>query len=183
MIKYRSKTLSQLKTFWGKRCDICDEIKPARTHHCSVCGECVFHMDHHCPWVNTCVGLENYRFFLLFLVYLFVGTIYYAISIVAIWNHYLYRENHALMRFLFILDLALGVMMLCFNCWNWFLACSGLTTIEFMGQATGYKQNHYDYSFSRIRDNLFKVFGTKSYFAILSPSLRNNAFTGLEWSY
>ena len=30
---------------------------------------------------------------------------------------------------------------------------------------------------------MFKVFGTKSYFALLSPSLRNNAFTGLEWSY
>ena len=139
MIKYRSKTLSQLKTFWGKRCDICDMVKPARTHHCSVCGECVFHMDHHCPWVNTCVGLENYRFFLLFLLYLNTGTVYYIITIMAIWNHYLYRENHSLMRFLFILDCALTLMLLLFNCWNWFLAFSGLTTIEFMGQATGYK--------------------------------------------
>ena len=34
-----------------------------------------------------------------------------------------------------------------------------------------------------MRDNLFRVFGTKSYFAMLSPSLRVNAFTGLEWSF
>jgi len=87
------------------------------------------------------------------------------------------------MSFLCILDVALSIVLLGFNVWNWFLACSGLTTIEFMGQATGYKSNQYDYSFLRIRDNLFKVFGTKSYFALLSPSLRNNAFTGIEWSF
>jgi hypothetical protein len=87
------------------------------------------------------------------------------------------------MSFLLILDSALCIVLLGFNVWNWFLACSGLTTIEFMGQASGYKQNHYDYSFTRVRDNLFKVFGTRSYFQIPSPSLRYNAFTGIEWSF
>jgi hypothetical protein len=52
-----------------------------------------------------------------------------------------------------------------------------------MGQVTGFKKNAFDYSFNRVRDNLFKVFGTKSYWAILSPSMRNNAFTGIEWSF
>jgi len=87
------------------------------------------------------------------------------------------------MGFLVILDVALSAVLLCFNVWNWFLACVGLSTIEFMGQATGYNANNYDYSFTRVRDNLFKVFGTKSYWAILSPSLRPNPFTGLEWSF
>lgn len=87
------------------------------------------------------------------------------------------------MSFLLILDCALCLVLLGFNVWNWFLACSGLTTIEFMGQAGGHKENHYDYSFSRVRDNLFKIFGTRSYFQILSPSLRYNAFTGIEWSF
>jgi hypothetical protein len=49
---------------------------------------------------------------------------------------------------------------------------------------TGYvSPKSFDYSFRRTRDNLFKVFGTKSYWAILSPSLRNNAFTGIEWTF
>ena len=48
LMKYRDKTMSQLKGFWNKKCESCDEIKPARTHHCSVCNRCVFHMDHHC---------------------------------------------------------------------------------------------------------------------------------------
>lgn len=41
----------------------------------------------------------------------------------------------------------------------------------------------YDYYFRSIRDNLYRVFGTYNPFAILSPSLRNVPFTGIEWSY
>lgn len=88
-----------------------------------------------------------------------------------------------MMSFCLILDVALIILLVFFNIWNWFLACSGLSTIEFMGQASGYKENRFDYSFSRVRDNLFKVFGTKSYFAVLSPSLRQNMFSGIEWSF
>jgi len=82
-----------------------------------------------------------------------------------------------------MLDCALSAVLLVFNVWNWFLACSGLSTIEIMAQFSGHKNNGYDYSFNRVRDNLFKIFGTKSYWQILSPSLRNNAFTGVEWSF
>ena len=87
------------------------------------------------------------------------------------------------MGFLLTLDIALIVVLLFFNVWNWFLACTGLSCIEFIGQATGHQKAQFDCSFNRVRDNLFKVFGTKSYWAVLSPSLRNNAFTGIEWSF
>ncbi|KAI9021418.1 DHHC palmitoyltransferase-domain-containing protein [Phycomyces nitens] len=52
-----------------KWCEICQVWKPDRTHHCRVCDRCVLKMDHHCPWVNGCVGLENYRYFIQFICY------------------------------------------------------------------------------------------------------------------
>jgi hypothetical protein len=38
-----------------------------------------------------------------------------------------------MMSFLVILDTALAVVLLGFNGWNWFLAMTGLSTIEFWG--------------------------------------------------
>lgn len=50
-------------------CDKCFMVKPDRAHHCSLCQRCILKMDHHCPWVNNCVCLNNYKFFVLFLFY------------------------------------------------------------------------------------------------------------------
>ena len=82
-----------------------------------------------------------------------------------------------------ILDAVIAVVMLVFLVWNWFLACQGNTTIEFWTGANGSVKDKANLRFENISDNLYRVFGTYKTFRILSPSMRNVPFTGLEWSF
>ncbi len=52
LLRYRSKTATNLESFWNKKCSQCNYIKPVRTHHCSICNSCVIMMDHHCRNVS-----------------------------------------------------------------------------------------------------------------------------------
>jgi len=65
-------TLSEVVSF----CKRCIGPKPSRTHHCSVCNKCVLKMDHHCPWLNNCIGHFNHRYFFMFCLYTWIGTVF-----------------------------------------------------------------------------------------------------------
>lgn len=62
-------------------CSHCRRLKAPREHHCAICNECVCKMDHHCPWINNCVDVENQRYFLLFVFWLWVGTFLAAVFV------------------------------------------------------------------------------------------------------
>ena len=120
---------------------------------------------------------------MLFIFYLLIGVVYNMITIISIWNHHIYRQNSGPMTFLVILDGALSVVLCGFNGWNWFLALTGYSTIEYWGSQSRQGIQRYDYNFKSFRDNLYKTFGTQSLIAVLSPSLRNLPFSGIEWTY
>lgn len=135
--------------------------------------------------------MENYRYFLLFIFYLMVGSAWYLLTIISIWDHHIYvsllttlqKQKQQQLAFLLVLDLSLTGVLVLFNAWHWYLACSGMTSIEFLKKFQLMHDNLYDFSFDTVNDNLFVIFGTHKWFRILSPSLRALPLTGLEFSF
>ncbi|QUC22429.1 uncharacterized protein UV8b_06670 [Ustilaginoidea virens] len=121
-------------------CKKCQARKPDRAHHCSTCRRCVLKMDHHCPWLATCLGLRNYKPFLLFLVYTTLLCLYaFAVSGTWVWSEVVQEERAQqqlddLLPVGFILLSALsgimGVVIGVFTGWHVLLATRGQTTIE-----------------------------------------------------
>ncbi|KAL5498369.1 hypothetical protein ACEPAH_2511 [Sanghuangporus vaninii] len=58
-------------------------VKPPRAHHCRACGTCVLMYDHHCPWVGQCVGAYNHKFFVNFLEWSTLWTLWIFATLLA----------------------------------------------------------------------------------------------------
>ena len=172
----------------GLWCYKCDKPRPTRAHHCPMCGTCVLKMDHHCPWINQCVGHHNHRYFVLFLLYLWlsVGVATVTISL----NYFGYmknnhkshaeiRQNRTAVSMCFNICLALFIAMSGFLSWTGYLTVSNQTTIEYLinrGQK-GYNPFHLGY----VR-NLAAVFGPfSSILHTLLPVTAPLASTGHSW--
>ncbi|KAJ5894658.1 Zinc finger DHHC-type palmitoyltransferase [Penicillium taxi] len=133
--EFTSYTVSS--TGESRFCKKCQCPKPDRAHHCSTCKRCVLKMDHHCPWLATCVGLYNYKAFLLFLIYtsLFCWVCF---TVSAIWtwaeilNDTRYTDTFLPVNvvLLAILSGVIGLVLTGFTAWHISLAVRGTTTIE-----------------------------------------------------
>ncbi|KAG2388121.1 hypothetical protein C9374_000971 [Naegleria lovaniensis] len=151
---------------WSKWCGRCQQPKPVRAHHCHICDTCVLRMDHHCPWLNNCVGLENHKYFLSFVIFLAIASIYQFFMIgfglagvyspdpvlLESWDFYAMLEM--------ILSGSVGITMLLFSAWHIYLVLTNQTSIEFQfnkGKEDG--ENPFDIG---ILQNIQQVFGLLS---------------------
>ncbi|KAL2156595.1 hypothetical protein VTH82DRAFT_1340 [Thermothelomyces myriococcoides] len=73
--------ISQWKYDEGHFCVTCMIRTPLRSKHCRRCQRCVAKHDHHCPWVYNCIGVNNHRHFLIYLVNLTFGVIIYDVLV------------------------------------------------------------------------------------------------------
>lgn len=118
-------------------CKKCQARKPDRTHHCSTCRRCVLKMDHHCPWLASCIGLRNYKPFLLFLIYTTIFSFYcFAVSGTWFWTEVMddnkYLDTLLPINFIMLAVMSgiIGLVVGAFTTWHIMLACRNQTTIE-----------------------------------------------------
>lgn len=116
-------------------CPTCLRLKVERCHHCKQCNKCVQKMDHHCPWLANCVGANNYKYFLLTIIYGFITS---TIVLFTFWE-YIYKimliEDISLLFCIYNLFIYICNMILwMFNFYliwnNWINVINNLTTIE-----------------------------------------------------
>ena len=127
-----------VKSTGGSRfCKKCHARKPDRAHHCSTCKRCVLKMDHHCPWLATCVGLRNYKPFMLFLVYTSIFCwLCFGVTAAWLWGEILsdgqYTESFMPINYVMLAVVAgiIGLVLTGFTAWHISLAWRGQTTIE-----------------------------------------------------
>uniref|UniRef100_K3WKJ1 Palmitoyltransferase n=1 Tax=Globisporangium ultimum (strain ATCC 200006 / CBS 805.95 / DAOM BR144) TaxID=431595 RepID=K3WKJ1_GLOUD len=117
-----------------RTCRRCRQFKPGRAHHCSICDRCVIKMDHHCPWVNNCVGLGNHKFFLLFIFYVFILSLY-ALVLVSLRYARCINDNcpsSGAIRVVFlVLEAVLfGLFTMCMMCDQYSVITTGATQID-----------------------------------------------------
>eukprot|EP01038_Epipyxis_sp_PR26KG_P012366 gene12366-16588_t len=123
-------------------CGLCKCVKPPRAHHCSVSERCIFNMDHYCPWMNNCIGFNNYRYFMLFLVFMLVGSTYLIVVtyqfIVPFPIHHDGEASHLLLiddvsatNSVFTLALSAWISVAALLSWHIYLCLTNQTSIEF----------------------------------------------------
>ncbi|XP_016433032.1 putative protein S-acyltransferase 6 [Nicotiana tabacum] len=111
-----------------KYCRICNIYRPPRSCHCVICDNCVERFDHHCPWIGQCIGLRNYRLYVLLLV---LATAYF-VYIFAFSCQKIQRKKLGN-------GMGMGLIGLVKDCPETLaLACFSFAAAVFVGGLTGY---------------------------------------------
>jgi len=125
---------------------ICRKSKPAmykpdRAHYCRVMQRCVLKMDHFCPWLNNCIGFYNHKFFVLFVAYMALITVFMVFVMTPVFVNIVSnmeqitldlkdQEFHVSLTYLMLCLLSVGLSA--FFVFHAYLVLFNYTTIEFL---------------------------------------------------
>lgn len=146
-----------------KVCTKCSVWKPDRCHHCLATGKCILRMDHYCPWFAACIGYQNQKIFVQFLIYttIFAGVCFVE-SAWSLWSFIaggLYTEETisinlvllVVMLLLFFFALAM------FTGFQIYMVLRNLTTIE-LSERNGNSDFSYQFDYRGRKQKLGHIY-------------------------
>ncbi|XP_014218189.1 probable palmitoyltransferase ZDHHC24 [Copidosoma floridanum] len=177
-------------------CAECECLAPPRSWHCNTCGACILKRDHHCLFTGCCVGHSNQRYFLMFLVYMFLATLYaFVYNSQFIWSRIEFEFPMTLVKLVFPvaifvfgfdgsinqLYLMLYIVTVVGMLFTGVL-CLYQFDLVFKG-CTAHEKNKKNYVYSLgWRQNIREVFGNRWYLVWLLPYLQSKLpQDGVTW--
>lgn len=147
-------------------CLKCNKFKPDRSHHCKFCDQCILKIDHHCPWVNTCIGFNNYKFFVLMILYGYISSLIFCFIYFDVIKLFLIEEkiiSKSLIFFVLVYTVLaiLSVCLTLFLIFHFWLALRNLTTYEFVTEILRHQKglNSENMFYLSKYENFKQVFG------------------------
>lgn len=184
---------TDLKPDW-RFCSVCETVAPPRSWHCDTCKVCILKRDHHCYFTSCCIGHYNHRYFLVFVFYMFVATMYasyYNTSFV--WDYITFDSWKSIFKIVF--PLATLFMEWTENQLNLFLilivllggAFTGVLLffhIDLMLKSVVTHERNQKSKYDRDQiENIKVVLGDKWYLVWLSPWVESKLpCDGIDWS-
>ncbi|XP_035777075.1 probable palmitoyltransferase ZDHHC24 [Anopheles albimanus] len=175
-------------------CATCEFIAPPRSWHCTSCRTCILKRDHHCVFTGCCIGHRNHRYFIMFVLYLFVSTLYSSIL-----NNYFiwfvrgdeFRNWTSLVKIIF----PLAMLMIDISTKQYYLVIYLINMVGVMftgvlliyhgrlvlSGAVVHERKAPEYDLGRW-ENMRMVLGNRWYLTWLSPFIRSDLpHNGINW--
>ncbi|XP_055547972.1 probable palmitoyltransferase ZDHHC24 [Wyeomyia smithii] len=175
-------------------CSTCEAVAPPRSWHCNTCGVCVLKRDHHCVFTGCCIGHKNHRYFILFVLHLFVATFYASIL-----NNYFiwfvrgeeFRNWTSVVKIVF----PLAMLMIDTSTRQYYLVIYLINMVGMLftgvlliyhgrliiSGAVVHERNSRDYNLGRL-ENIRMVLGEKWYLTWLTPFMGSELpHNGVNW--
>lgn len=184
---------SEGSTNW-RFCSVCETLSPPRSWHCNICDTCILKRDHHCIFTSCCIGYFNHRYFIMFVSYMFIATIYSTIfNVQFIYNYVKFDSWISLVKIIF----PLATLFLEWTENQLYVALiiivglgSGFTGVLLYfhvdmilrGMVSPERRNKLSLYDLGIKDNIKTVFGDNWYLIWISPFIKSNLpGNGIIW--